>query len=344
MTLDLAVPTAPLLAALVAGLATLVLVPLVRRYAKWQGLIDQPGPRRSHDRPVARGGGMALAVGLLAALPLLGRFDGAPTFAVALTAIALLGIADDHRPLRVRFRLPIQLAAAALVVIALGGVPSIGVGESTIAAFWLWTPLSVLAVVWMTNLFNFMDGSDGLASMQALVSGLLFAAGFHLAGLPVLGGVGLAVAAGAAAFLLWNRPPASIFLGDAGSLTLGFSLGFLALAGTVTGAVSVWTAFIAVSPFVIDATATLALRLGQGSGWYTPHRDHAYQCLIRAGWSHGRVLLALVLLEVCLVVPAFALAVARPKWDLAIATGTGVILLGTWRWARHRAPAEKPDE
>ena len=337
--------------AVLAAVLTLALVPVARRYALARGLIDQPGPRRSHDRPVARGGGLAVAVGLLAAFGLIG-LQGGPLGDSALSLralwgltagvaiVALLGALDDHRPLPVRVRLPIQLLVAIGLVFVFGGVSSISIGGQALPAAALWTVLAVPAVVWMMNLFNFMDGSDGLAALEALVAGALLGWAFERGGAALPAAVAFAVVGAAAGFLAWNRPPARIFLGDAGSLTLGFALGALALIGSVTGIVSVCAAFIAVSPFVIDATATLVQRRVRGAGWYTPHREHAYQRRIRAGWSHAQVLIALAVLNVGIVVPAFVFAVRRPEWDGWIALTTGVILLALWAAAGSRAPAE----
>jgi Fuc2NAc and GlcNAc transferase len=228
-------------------------------------------------------------------------------------------------------------------VIAFGGVASISIGGRALPAGALWSLLAVPAVVWMMNLFNFMDGSDGLAALEAVVAGALLGWAFERGGADLPAAAAFAVVGGAAGFLFWNRPPARIFLGDAGSLTLGFVLGALALIGSVTGVVPVGVAFIAVSPFVIDATATLVRRLVQGAGWYTPHREHAYQRLIRTGWTHAQVLASLAVLNVCVVVPAFVFAVHRPEWDGWIALTTGVILLALWAAAGSRAQAENDD-
>jgi Fuc2NAc and GlcNAc transferase len=352
------------IAALLAGGVTWLLVPGVRRYALANGLIDRPGPRRSHHRLVARGGGMAVALGILTALIWLAATvaravdptpwimnigTAAPLTAVlglltGLVVVAGLGAWDDHRPLPVRIRLPMQLLVAVGLVVLFGGVPAISAGEHTLAVPWLWSLLAVPAVVWMMNLFNFMDGSDGLAALQAGTSAVLMAWAFDGAGAAVPAALAVVIASAAWAFLLWNRPPARIFLGDSGSLSLGFLLGGLALIGSATGQLSVWAAFLAVSVFVVDATATLAWRLVRGGEWYTPHREHAYQLLIRAGWSHGRVLGALGALNALVVAPAFVLAVLRPAWDVWIAVGAGVILLGIWTLIRFRASAEKRDE
>lgn len=318
-------------AAVAALLLGLALTRLVLGYARSRGLVDEPGPRRSHDAPVPRGGGLAIALALLPLLLLSGPRD--PTtlwFAATALVIALLGWADDHRPLPVGWRLGIQIVLAVAVVTGLGPVETVTVAGRALPGAWLWSTLAVIALVWLVNLFNFMDGADGLAATQAVISHLLFFAVFAGAGEPDLAWIALLVTCSTTGFLFWNRPRATIFLGDSGSLLLGWSAAFLALAGAVTGACSIWLSFVIVSPFVVDATATLAWRVARGRRWYTAHRDHAYQYLIRAGWSHRRVLVHWVALNGLLVAPAAMLAYREPLIDSGVAAAVGIILLGAW--------------
>jgi Fuc2NAc and GlcNAc transferase len=321
---------AALVAALALG-ATIVLTPLVRRYAIRRGLVDRPGPRRSHRGAVPRAGGLAIVLPLVAGVAALGVGDDAVAWMLgSAVLIAMLGLADDHRALPVGVRLASQFAMAAIVVMVLGPIEALAPFGQRIEAVWLWTPLAVVAVVWVTNLFNFMDGADGLAAAQAAISAAVFAVVFAVAGDGGPAGLALITAAVSLGFLAWNRPRARIFLGDTGSLLLGWCMAMLALAGALGGAAPPSLAFIVVSPFVVDATLTLAWRAGRGAGWYTPHRDHAYQYLIRAGWSHGRVLLLWIALNVVLVLPAAALAVRWPEADLGVAAAVAAVLTGGW--------------
>lgn len=315
----------------IALLGAFFLTPLIRVYSRRRGLIDQPGARRSHSAPVARGGGLAIGISLVATAFVFAPDDAlvAPLIGGAVV-VSLLGWRDDHAPLSVGWRLGIQVLVAVAITLWLGPVESISIAGATISAALLWTPMAVVAIIWLMNLFNFMDGSDGLASSQAAISFALFAYCFALAG-ETAGAWLAAVAAGASlGFLFWNRPTASIFLGDSGSLLLGWCAGGLALAGTLTNSFSVWVSFIIVSPFVVDATGTLCWRLARGERWYTPHADHAYQYLIRQGWSHGKVLLAWIALNGLLVLPATVMAVWAPQADLAVAAVLTVILAGAW--------------
>lgn len=172
--------------------------------------------------------------------------------------------------------------------------------------------------------------TGGLAACQSVISSLLVCGVFANSGEPTLAWIMLLAASATAGFVFWNRPPATIFLGDSGSLLLGWCTAFPALAGAVTGASPVWLSFVILSPFVVDATATLAWRVVRGKRWYTPHRDHAYQYLIRAGWSHGRVLVPWVAMNGLLVVPVAMVAHSRPPVDSGVAAIVGVILLGVW--------------
>lgn len=315
----------------IALLGALVLTPVMRGYSRRRGLMDQPGARRSHSSPVARGGGLAIGISLVAtAIAFAPEGALVAPFVGGAAIVSLLGWCDDHAPLSVGWRLGIQLLVAVGITLWLGPVESISIADARFSAAWLWTPMAIVAIVWLMNLFNFMDGSDGLASSQASISFALFAFAFALAGETAGAWLAAAAAGASLGFLFWNRPTASVFLGDSGSLLLGWCAGGLALAGTLTDSFSVWVSFIIVSPFAVDATATLCWRLARGERWYTPHADHAYQYLIRLGWSHGKVLLAWIALNGLLVVPATVMALWKPQADLGVAAVLTVVLAGAW--------------
>jgi len=146
--------------------------------------------------------------------------------------------------------------------------------------------------VWMTNLYNFMDGSDGLAGTMALVGFGAYAAAAALAGHGPLALVSLAVASASAGFLAFNFPPARVFMGDAGSIPLGFLAGALGVLGVVAGAWPAAFPAVAFSPFIVDATATLLRRLVRGERVWQAHRSHYYQRLVLSGWNPRRLVLA----------------------------------------------------
>ncbi len=313
----------------VAFILATVLTPLLRRWLLRFNLVDLPGERRSHTAPTPRGGGLAIAVAFLIAVLLAGDPLWWPgVFAVSV--LAMLGWLDDRAELHPAVRLAVQSAVAVLGLWWLGPVATVVVLDYSLHWPWLWTPLAGVAVVWLINLHNFMDGSDGLAAMQGAWSGLSFAVIMLMNDLTGPASFALAMAGGFAGFLVWNRPPARIFMGDVGSMVLGGGVAMLALVGAASGAVSVWVSLILTSVFVVDATATLALRVSRGERWYTAHRQHAYQRLIVAGSSHGQVLALYAATNLLLVMPAAWAAVVYPGLGAGIAIGLIVLLAGGW--------------
>lgn len=258
-----------------------------RRYAMHRQLLDQPGERRSHAVATPRGGGIAIVVSLLVAILWLLAHDlvhaamlGA--IAVGLCLVAGIGWVDDHRPLPPWPRLAVQGVAACLLA---WGVHQEGAGLSAVA-------ITFVAAMVLVNVWNFMDGIDGLAVTQAL----LVAAGFGLlAGSGAVAWLSLAFVGACLGFLPYNLPKARIFLGDVGSGALGYALAalgsWLLLRGNGLRASSLLL-LLPASAFLIDATLTLAARMFAGQRWWLPHVEHAYQHWARRIHAHGRVTLA----------------------------------------------------
>jgi Fuc2NAc and GlcNAc transferase len=278
-----------------SALGSAVLVRAVRDFANRRALLDRPNDRSSHSIPKPRLGGvgvMAPPLLLGAGLVVAGHAPAAlllPLLATGL--VALLGLADDLRPVRARVRFGVQVALASAVVAAsYGRLPAAaGLLGSSIPAPAL-AVLAVLWITWLTNLYNFMDGIDGLAGGQAFLAsaGLLVVASTVGAGTSAW--LLLAVLGSSLGFLLFNFPPATIFMGDVGSTALGFFFGCLPL---LPGAppVPVEPVAIALSLFVLDATTTLVRRIARGETWHAPHRTHLYQRPVVAGIGHRAVTL-----------------------------------------------------
>jgi UDP-N-acetylmuramyl pentapeptide phosphotransferase/UDP-N-acetylglucosamine-1-phosphate transferase len=232
-----------------------------------------------------RVGGMAI---LLGALPIAAAFAW-ESLAVPLgcaVALAIVSAADDARDLPIQVRLPAHVTAAAITVLALGsagGHEALGVVQAVAA---------IVAIAWMTNLFNFMDGTDGLAGAMGVAGFGALAAAAAIAGLTPLALACGAIAAACAGFLPRNFPPARIFMGDAGSVPLGFLAGAIGLQGALAGAWPPWFPILVFSPFIVDASLTIARRILRGERFWRAHRDHAYQRLVLAGWSRRRLALA----------------------------------------------------
>ena len=272
---------------------------LARRLA-----LDFPNPRSLHDLPTPRVGGLALipvALGWMAARQSL------PTLVlVAAASLSAISFADDRRGLSMLLRLGAQIACAAVVLAATPGVPH------------GWIVVLLIATVWMTNAYNFMDGSDGLAGGMALIGFCSLGLAALQAGNDALAAASAALAGAAAGFLLFNFPPARVFLGDAGSIPLGFLSAVIGLRGVVNGSWPVWFPILVFSPFLADASLTLMVRISGGEPIWRAHREHVYQRMVAAGL--GRRITAVSWYSLMLVAGACAIALLRAGREIQNAT------------------------
>ncbi len=334
-----------LLAALLAAAATWAATWLVLRGLIRHGIYDTPNERSSHDQPKPRGGGLAvLAVLLLSWLAVYVLYGAEPPgFLVILAAgLALAGVSwlDDVRSQSVLIRLIVQFAAvAAGIAFTLPDAAGFLVFQGLLPA-WLDHLIKALAWVWFINLFNFMDGADGITGVES------FSIGLGLALLLILGqnagppGAGLAsaaypllLAACAAGFLLWNWAPSKIFLGDVGSVGLGYLIGWLLL---VLAAEGNWAAALLLPLYYLcDATLTLTRRALRGEKIWRGHREHFYQKAILRGAGHAWVSANLMLHNAALILLALASGVFA-GW-IAVAAGTLVVILLMFRYANYKA-------
>lgn len=248
-------------------------------------ILDHPNHRSLHDRPIPRTGGLAIAVALFIAVLLaivLGFFDAgliAPFIASWLLLLAVSFI-DDIRHVPAAWRILCHFLAITLFVFAVGAPAGMIV-----------TVILVMAIAWAINLFNFMDGLDGLAGGMAVIGAVTLAVLAWLAGDQELALLAALLAAAVAGFLAWNLPPARIFLGDAGSVPLGFLLAGLVMAGVLRSSINPALALMPFLPFIIDASLTLLRRLLRRERVWEAHREHAYQRVVVEGIPVRRVLL-----------------------------------------------------
>lgn len=280
----------------------------MRRYALARSLLDIPNGRSSHSLPTPRGGGVALVLAFLLALPWLayrGGLDDAVMWAMlgSGSGVAVLGLLDDHGHIPARWRLLGHFAAAGWALYWLGGMPPVEVMGASLDLGWLGHGLAVLGLVWLLNLYNFMDGIDGIASVEALAVCLGGALLYAVSGHGELLWVPLALACAVLGFLYWNVPPARIFMGDAGSGFLGMLLGVMLLQAAWVSADLFWAWLILLGVFVVDATLTLVRRLLGGAQVYEAHRSHAYQHAARRYGGHLPVTLGAALLNLCWLLP-----------------------------------------
>jgi Fuc2NAc and GlcNAc transferase len=300
-------------AALYGLLATAVVLAIsffvsgfVLRYALRRNLMDIPNERSSHTAPTPRGGGIAIAVAGIIGVVLLWSLEMIPGwlvagFCVPGIAIAVVGFVDDAVKLSAFVRFAVHVIACSIGLLMIPDAVSM-VFPGVQAPELLLQSILVVGLAWAVNLYNFMDGIDGLAGIEAVfiaaaVLVLAFASGQLQGALP-------AVVTGAAAlgFLAYNWPPARLFMGDVGSGFLGYTLGFSMLAAVAEG-VNIWAAITVAGAFVADSTVTLLTRSLRGEKAHQAHRTHAYQQLALRWASHGKVTLLFLAINLFWLLP-----------------------------------------
>ncbi len=316
--------------ALIAFLVAASAVAWLARGRPAQLALDEPNTRSLHTAPIPRSGGLGLLLGIAVSWIII-----APKLSwawwLALALIIVVSLIDDLRGLHAGVRLGAHLLAAtfaALVLLPADTAPWLAVAV-------------ILGIGWMSNLYNFMDGSDGLAGGMTLIGFGAYAAASWLAGSTQFALLNLAVALAAGGFLLHNFHPARIFMGDAGAVTLGFLAATLGLTGWLQRDWAWWFPLLVFSPFIADASITLARRGISGARVWEAHRDHYYQRLVQLGLGHrGTALAEYALMLVCAAAALWALTQQAPiqLWVLAIAGGLYVVIIAVieraWRTVR----------
>jgi UDP-N-acetylmuramyl pentapeptide phosphotransferase/UDP-N-acetylglucosamine-1-phosphate transferase len=308
---SLSLPAWSLLALVTTSVSVLVTWASIA-YAVRRRMLDLPGRRRSHDVPTPRGGGIGIVVavvlGMTVCFALGAGFSDMRAFAAVIASIvlvALVGWVDDHRGLSAGSRLLAHVLAAVLL-----GLPGLDLllpdmtSNPTwplILAAWL---VAGVGIVWSINLHNFMDGINGLLSMQAVfvftALALICADAGRIGEAQTIG----LFAAATLGFIPFNFPRPRVFMGDVGSGVLGLLVAVAV--GWQMAAVpsALASALIACSAFLVDSSATLLSRMLSGRRWYSAHREHLYQWLVRSGMSHTRVTGLYMLWNLIVVVPA----------------------------------------
>lgn len=291
----------------------------MRRYALAAQIIDIPNSRSSHSQPTPRGGGVAIVVSFSA---LIGGLASVRTVPAGLTLIlltsgllvALMGFLDDRRPLPARWRFLAQMVAAAWALWCMGGFSPVPVFGVSIDLGWIGVALASAYLVWMTNLYNFMDGIDGIAGLEGVTVSLGGGLCWWLAAGTSDWMLVVSLATCIGGFLIWNLPPAKIFMGDVGSGFIGFTLGAISLWTAQAAPQLFWCWFILIGCFMVDATTTLLRRVQRGERFYEAHRSHAYQYASRKHGSHKAVSLAVGAINLLWLLP-LAMAVATGRLD-----------------------------
>ena len=297
--------------------------------------LDAPNQRSLHSHPTPHIGGeaMAIAIGVVALTSLIVPWpivltSQAKYLLIGAATLALTGALDD------RFRLPIAprlFAQALAALIALWGL--------ALPLQWPWLILLVVTIIWSTNLYNFMDGSDGLAGTTALLG---FGAFYLAAPATIWGYLSLIIAAASLGFLSFNWSPAKTFMGDAGSTSLGYLAVTVGIAGVAQGLWPIWFAPLVFCSFLFDSAYTLLRRLINREKFWQAHRSHLYQRLVQTGWSHGRLCFRMAVLQGVCCLSAIVTNLYSPRlgWYALLGAAAWHIGVAVWiqrRWNKHTA-------
>lgn len=312
----------------IAVLVTLLLTIIILRGKFGQGALDIPNERSLHQKPIPRIGGVAMVSGLLSGwMLMLNTLEW--WIILPLLAVFIVSLLDDIYHLTVRKRLAVHISAAVILV----------AGSGLLVQYGLPALLVVLLTVWMTNLYNFMDGSDGLAGGMALIGFSFYGFAALIAHDDTLAMLNFTVGAAALGFLYNNFHPAKIFMGDAGSISLGFLVAGMALWGWQRGVWSVWFPVLVFSPFIVDASVTLARRLLRGVHIGEAHREHYYQRAIQLGWGHRKVALSEYALMLATGLSALVALEQELPWKLLLVwcgIYIGLMLMLDARWNKAK--------
>jgi Fuc2NAc and GlcNAc transferase len=295
---------------------------LVRKIALSRKILDLPTKRSSHLKATPTGGGIAIVAAFYAGLAVLvygNKFDLLDIQVLSMGfVLAITGFVDDLKHLDFRWRIAVHLCAGLIVALILGDIPDIQQDGLQFNMGLLTVPITVLTLIWATNLYNFMDGTDGLAGSECCFIVLAAAGLLVLDGNTMLSLVCLVLFSACAGFLVWNWAPAKIFMGDTGSGFLGFILASIAFLSIYSGSMSLWTWLLLPGVFIADATLTVVKRIYSGERWYQAHCTHGYQHMARL-FGHKKVALGVLFINLIWLLPLALLAEIYLEYAVYIA-------------------------
>ena len=304
----------------VALIATAILTWIVLRFYRNRQWLDKPVARSAHSRPMPSSGGISMVVVFTCGLWFLFLIEVlSPRQALIFLGclpVALVGLVDDLKTVDFRMRLAVQFISGIYVIWLVGNLPGIQLGPWNLEISVLVRSLAVLAFVWLINLYNFMDGIDGLAASEAICVTLLSSVLVINSPDQAVLSVSLLLGSVALGFLVWNWQPARIFMGDIGSNFIAYTLGALAVVSIANGNMNPWSWLLLLGVFVVDTTYTLFYRLLDRQSWYEAHSSHAYQYAARLLRSHRAVTLSILVVNLLWLAPLAWLATRNPAFGL----------------------------
>jgi Fuc2NAc and GlcNAc transferase len=294
---------------------------LYKKYAIYAGIISNPNYRTLHELPIPRGGGIVFSLLFILAIFLIWPYLQLSINLILMLGVgggmaALFGFTDDIKYIRARIKLIIQLLLSCWVLYCLHSDNLLLLSRITI---FITIPAFLFFMVWIINAYNFMDGVDGMAASGAIFVSLTLALVLFLTDNSVeLIPIFILIAAMVGGFIIFNWPPASIFMGDAGSVFLGYIFGSLLLFTTLNGYLSIWIWLTVFGYFFADTTVTQIVRVISIKKWYLPHRSHAYQNLARITGSHLKVTSGVTLYNIIWILPLTLLSALKPEMGVIL--------------------------
>ena len=297
---------------------SLFLTEVIRRYSLKKNLLDTPNSRSSHSIAIPRGGGLSVVVCFLLVVSFSDLIPSKIVFALIGSGllVAAIGLLDDQGHIAAKWRLLLHFMAAAWVLFWLGGIPEFQFLGLSIDAGWIGMVVVAFLLVWLLNLFNFMDGIDGIAASEAIFVSCAGAYFSLLNGFESLSFISLVFAAATMGFLILNWSPAKIFMGDVGSGFLGLMLGIIAYVNIIEGGLA-WVWFILLAVFLVDSGITLLRRILNRDKWYEAHCSHAYQYAARK-WGHKKTTISIIMINLFWLFPLAVISHIKPEFGLWI--------------------------
>ena len=325
---------------LLSGLLAWALTGVMVRYAQKLGFVDIPNERSSHSRIVPRSGGLSIVItflGVLIFYYLTERLDSARTLALVPggVAVALIGLLDDHRGVASRVRFAVHLGSAGFAIYWLEGMPALNLVFMTIDFGLLGYLIGIFFIAWLLNLYNFMDGIDGIAGLETLTVcwGAAFIGFVHADATPFYSEILLLLGMSSLGFCYGTGLRQNIH-GRCGQWFLGYIIAVLVLICAHEQHVSLWAWLILLGCFIVDSTFTLFRRMSRGEKWYSAHRSHTYQRASRRFQSHGRITVTVGAINVLWLLPLAFLANPRPSWGLLLLLVAWAPLVGLAKFSK----------
>ena len=324
-----------LILSIVFIIISVITTSFIRDFSIKKNLLDIPNNRSSHTVPKPKGGGIAIIIPFLITILVLffcEMIDVAITKSLitGLIFVALVGLVDDYKNLSATVRMIVYLISAWISLYFIGGLKSISINEYSYYLGNIGYYLGILFLVWLINLYNFMDGTDGFAGVQTICVSVFCFFLLYLSNNTSLSIIMLCLASSSIGFLYWNWAPAKIFMGDVGSCTIGFLFGVFSIYTENEGVISiiVWTILLA--PFIGDTTLTLIKRISNNEKWYRAHNTHAYQKLHQCGVSHDELALKLFLVNILLIWPLAYFAHTYQNYSLFMLILSYILMAAIW--------------